>query len=287
MKTRRLGKTGYSTSIVAFGSFALLEASEKEAEDTIGMVLERGVNHFDVSPMYGRAEEHIGVWIKRNGKNFHLGCKTHERTKEKAWESINRSLEKLNMDKFDLFQFHAVDNVETLDTLFRKNGAIEAVLKAMNQGMILHTGITGHVPPVQNEALSRFDFDTVMLPLNRIHAAKKTEWNDYGPLLETAKKKDVGVFAIKSIAKGNWDNPAPPHKYNTWYEPFDNETDIEKSLWYALNQDITSAVSSGDMKLLPRIIDAAENYTKLSEKEEKNILRASGQYEPLRGPGMP
>ena len=287
METRRLGRTGYLTSIVTFGSFALLEASEKEAEATIEMVLEKGINHFDVSPMYGRAEEHIGGWIKRNGKKFYLGCKTHERTKENAWKSINTSLEKLNVDKFDLFQFHGVDDIKTLDILFGRDGAIHAVLKAMDQGLIKHTGITGHVPPAQNEAFSRFDFDTVMFPLNRIHAAKITDWNDYRPLLETAKKKDAGVFAIKTIAKGNWDNPAPPHKYNTWYEPFDSKSDIEKSLWYALNQDITSAVSSGDMKLLPKIIDAAEKFNRLSEKEENDILRESEQYEPLRGPEMP
>jgi predicted aldo/keto reductase-like oxidoreductase len=148
-------------------------------------------------------------------------------------------------------------------------------------------GITGHVPPIQNEALSRFDFDTVMFPLNRIHAANRTDWNDYGPLLETAKEKDAGVFAIKTIAKGNWEIPAHPHPYNTWYEPFDNKSDIEKSLWYALNQDITSAVSSGDMKLLSKMIDAAEEYERLSEEEENDILAESEQYEPLRGPEMP
>jgi predicted aldo/keto reductase-like oxidoreductase len=153
--------------------------------------------------------------------------------------------------------------------------------------MVKHTGITGHVPSTQNEAFSRFDFDTVMFPLNRIHAANVTGWNDYRPLLETAKKKDAGVFAIKAIAKGNWENSAPPHPYNTWYEPFDNRSDIERSLWYALNQDITSAVSSGDMTLLPKIIDAAETFRPLSEKEENDILRASDPYIPLRGPQMP
>jgi predicted aldo/keto reductase-like oxidoreductase len=287
MEKRRLGRTGYLTSMVTFGSFALLEASEKEAENTIRMVLERGINHFDVSPIYGRAEEHIGAWIKRNGKDFYLGCKTHERTKEKAWESINTSLEKLNVDQFDLFQFHGVDHIKTLDILFGRNGAFKAVLKAMDQGLIKHIGMTGHVPPTQNEAFSRFDFDTVMFPLNRIHAANITEWNDYRPLLETAKNRDAGVFAIKTIAKGNWDDPAPSHRYNTWYEPFDDQSDIEKSLWYALNQDITSAVSSGDMILLPRIIDAAENFRQLTEKEEHDILRESEPYEPLRGPEMP
>jgi predicted aldo/keto reductase-like oxidoreductase len=287
METRRLGRTGYSISFITFGSFALLEATEKEAEATIEMVLERGINHFDVSPMYGRAEEHIGSWIKRNGGNFSLGCKTHERTNEKAWESINKSLEKLHVDSFDLFQFHAVDDIKTLDILFGRKGGIEAVLKAGDQGLIKHIGITGHVPIVQNIALSRFDFDTVMFPLNRIHAAKIRDWNDYRPLLKTAKKRDTGVFAIKSIAKGKWKDPTLPHKYNTWYEPFEKESNIEKSLWYALNQDITSAVSSGDMKLLPKTIDAAEKYTNLSQKEENDILRESEQYEPLRGPAMP
>jgi predicted aldo/keto reductase-like oxidoreductase len=126
-----------------------------------------------------------------------------------------------------------------------------------------------------------------MFPLNRIHAAKIRDWNDYRPLLKTAKKRDTGVFAIKSIAKGKWKDPTLPHKYNTWYEPFEKESNIEKSLWYALNQDITSAVSSGDMKLLPKTIDAAEKYTNLSQKEENDILRESEQYEPLRGPAMP
>jgi predicted aldo/keto reductase-like oxidoreductase len=111
--------------------------------------------------------------------------------------------------------------------------------------------------------------------------------NDYRPLLETAKERDAGVLAIKTIAKGNLENPAPPHQYNTWYEPFDNKSDIEKSLWYALNQDITSSVSSGDMKLLPKMIDAAEEFQQLSEEEENDILRESEQYEPLRGPEMP
>ena len=287
METRRLGRTGQTVSIVTFGSFALLEASEKEADATIEMVLERGINHFDVSPMYGRAEEHIGSWIKRNGKNFTLGCKTIERTREKVWEGINTSLEKLCVDSFDIFQFHAVDDINTLDILLGAEGGIEAVLKAKEQGLLKNIGITGHVPPLQNEALSRFDFDTVMFPLNRIHAANIRDWNDYRPLLERAKQKDTGVFAIKTTAKGAWDSPAPPHRYNTWYEPFDTKSEIEKSLWYALNQDITSAVSSGDMKLLPVIIDAAESYRPLSEKEENDILMESGQYEPLKGPGMP
>lgn len=287
MEKRRLGRTGHLSSIVTFGSFALLQASEKEAEKTIGMVLEKGINHFDVSPMYGRAEEHIGAWIKRKGKDFFLGCKTHERTKENVWAGINSSLEKLCVDRFDLFQFHAVDDIKTLDVLFGAGGGIEAVLRAREQGLVKHIGITGHVPSVQNEALSRFDFDTVMFPLNRIHAANRRDWNDYRPLLATAKQRDAGVLVIKTIARGAWDNPEPPHKYNTWYEPFDNSSDIEKSLWYALNQDITSAVSSGDMKLLPMFIDAAEKYKALSEKEENEILRESEQYEPLKGPGMP
>lgn len=287
MKTRRLGKTGHHSSIVAFGSFALLKSTESEADNIISQVLEAGINHFDVSPMYGLAETHIGSWIKRNGKSFFLGCKTHERTKDAVWESIKRSLDNLHVDKFDLYQFHAVDDVTTLNTLLEPGGGLEAVLEAKEQGLISNIGITGHVPPTQSIALDRFDFDTVMFPLNRIHAANKRDWNDYQPLLDRATSDDVGVAVIKSIAKGVWGSPTPPHKYNTWYEPFDEKAEIEKSVWFALNQPITSIVSSGDENLLPMIIEAAQNYSRLSESDIQSILAEAKNYEPLEGPKMP
>lgn len=287
METRRLGRTGHRSSILIFGSFALFSVDQKQADAAIETALERGVNHIDVSPVYGEAETRIGSWIKRNGKPFFLACKTHERTREGAWESLQRSLETLQVDRFDLFQFHGVDDMDTLNRVLGPGGALEAVLDARDQGLVSHVGITGHRPATQKAALELFDFDTVLFPLNRVHAAHLEDWNDFFPLLEAARQKDVGSMAIKSVAKGTWDESgrtAP--KYNTWYEPFDEASEIRKSLRYTLSQDITGAVMPGDLTLWPMVMEAAEDFKPMSPEEQKDVVSQAARYRPLEGPQM-
>lgn len=287
MEKRRLGKTEHMSSILIFGSFALFRVTQKAADAALEMALENGINHVDVSPLYGDAEKHLGSWFKRNGKKFFLGCKTHERRKKDAWESLKRSLDTLKVDKFDLFQLHGVDDIKILDTVLGPGGAMEAILEAREQGLVRFIGITGHNPPLHNIALQRFDFDTVMFPLNRVHAVHPTDWNDFLPLLKTARQKDVGVMAIKSVAKQAWEgNQAGTHPYNTWYEPFDETTEIEKSLWFTLSQDITAAVLPGELQLWPMIIDAAKRFKPLSKKEQQEFMSQAAQYQPLVGPRM-
>jgi len=285
METRRLGRTGHESSIIIFGSFALFRVGQKEADAALENALDNGINHIDVSPVYGQAEARIGSWFKRNGQRFFLGCKTHERQKNGAWESLNRSLETLNVDHFDLFQLHGVDSPDVLNTALGPGGAMEAILEAREQGMVRNIGITGHNPPVQNEALRLFDFDTVMFPLNRVHAAHPLAWNDFRPLLKTARQKDVGVMAIKSIAKQAREGPNEKG-YNTWYEPFDEAAEIDKSLWYTLSQDITAAVMPGELRLWPMLIDAAKRFKPLSEKQQRDYISEASRYQPLAGPNM-
>jgi aryl-alcohol dehydrogenase-like predicted oxidoreductase len=287
METRRLGKTGHLSSILIFGGFALYRIRQKEADAALEMAMENGINHIDVSPVYGDAEKHIGSWFRRNGKEFFLGCKTHERSKTGAWESLKKSLDTLKVDRFDLFQLHGVDDSKTLDTVLGPGGALEAILEARGQGLVRFIGITGHNPPLHNEALQRFDFDTVMFPLNRVHAAHVTDWNNFPPLLKTARQKDVGVMAIKSVAKRAWEAPqVRSHPYNTWYEPFDEAAEIEKSLWYTLSQDITAAVLPGELQLWPMIIDAAKRFKPLTKKAQQEAISQVARYQPLVGPRM-
>ena len=181
METRPLGKTGHHSSIVVFGGFAVGWVDQAEADAALDMAYSNGINHIDVSPMYGEAEARIGSWIGRNGKKFFLACKTHEREKASAWESLQRSLETLKVDSLDLFQFHGVDSVAALDRILGPGGAMEAVQEAKVQGLLRFIGITGHNPPLHNIALQRFDFDTVLFPLNRIHAAHPTDWHMLQP----------------------------------------------------------------------------------------------------------
>ena len=287
METRRLGRTGHMSSLIIFGGFALLQANQKDADTALEIALENGINHIDVSPMYGQAEMRIGSWFGRNGKQFFLGCKTHEREKASAWESLKRSLDTLKVDHFDLFQFHGVDSIETVNTIMGPGGALEAVIEAREQGLLKYIGITGHRPDVQNEALSLYNFDTVMFPLNRVHAAHPEKWNDFFPLLKTAREKNTGVMAIKSVAKRLWENPdRASHAYQTWYEPFNEPTEIEKSLWYTLSQDITAAVLPGDLQLWPMAIDAAQRFKPLDAEAKKKVITEVEQYQALVGPNM-
>jgi aryl-alcohol dehydrogenase-like predicted oxidoreductase len=147
METRRLGKTGQMSSIITLGGFALSRVKQKEADAAIEMAFNSGINHVDVSPLYGEAEVRLGSWFGRYGKKVFLGCKTAERTKKGASEGLKRSMERLKIDQFDLFQFHMVDNMGELDTILNSGGALEAVLEARQQGLLRFIGITDITAP--------------------------------------------------------------------------------------------------------------------------------------------
>ena len=283
MEKRMLGRTGQESSILTFGGFAVgFDITQKQADAAIEMALEAGINRVDVAPDYGEAEARLGSYFKRHGNSFFLGCKTNARTKSGTWEELKQSLEKLHVDHFDVYQFHGVKNKAEVDTILGPDGALEAVLEAKKQGLVRCIGITGHHPVLFNQALKRYDFDTVMFPLNRVHAAHFNEWNDWRPLLETARRKNTGVFAIKTVAKRVWpEGEAPAHKYNTWYEPFDKPGEIEKSLRYTLSQDITSAALPGELALWPAVIKAAQRFKPMTLKEQQEAVTEVSQYPPL------
>jgi len=279
MDKRRLGKTEHMSSVISFGGAALWKITQAEADAAIELATEHGVNHFDVAPTYGQAEVRLGSWMEKHHKEVFLACKTRERSKARAWESMKRSLETLRVDYFDLYQFHGVDDLETLNVILGPGGALEAVLEARERGLVRHIGITGHRPFVHIEALNRFDFDTVLFPLNRVLAAHANDFNDFAPLLEITRQKDVGTIAIKAVAKRPWE--AAMHMYRTWYEPFDKQTEIDKSLWYSLSQDITTAVMPGDLSLWPLVIDAAERFRALGIREQEEAVSQVRRYRPL------
>jgi aryl-alcohol dehydrogenase-like predicted oxidoreductase len=279
MEMRRLGRTGHMSSILTFGAAALWQAEQGEANEAIEIAIARGINHIDVAPSYGLAEARLGPWLEKNRQKVFLGCKTTERSKTRAWESIKRSLENLHTDHFNLFQFHGVNDVETLNAVLSPLGAMEAVLEAKQQGLLNFIGITGHRPFVQVEALNRFDFDTVLFPLNRVLAAHRNDYTDFNQLIEITHTKDVGTIAIKTITKRPWEGSM--HMFKTWYEPFSEKKDIEESVWYTLSQDITTAALPGDLKLWPAIIDAAEKFKPMDARTQAEVINKVRHYRPL------
>jgi len=282
METRRFGRTGHMSTIAIFGAAAFWEISQPDADKVLEQVIEAGLNHIDVAPSYGQAEERIGPWMPRERRRFFLGCKTTERTKDGAWNEMQRSLKRLQTETFDLYQCHAITTMEELDAITMKGGALEAFVEARQRGLIQFIGITGHgadAPQIYLEALRRFDFDSVLFPLNFVQMANP-EFRTYTEeLIATCKAKDVGTMIIKAITKGPWGER--PHTATTWYEPFDKMDDIQRALNFALSYDVTGFCTAGDTKILPMVLKACENFKRLGSSELEEMIKSGNQYEPL------
>jgi aryl-alcohol dehydrogenase-like predicted oxidoreductase len=246
------------------------------------LIIEAGINHLDVAPSYGQAEIRIGPWMPRERSRFFLGCKTTERTREGAWKEMQESLKRLQTETFDLYQCHAITTMEELDAVTMKGGALEAFVEARQKGLTKYLGITGHganAPQIYLEALRRFDFDSVMFPLNFVQMANPEFRKYVEELIATCKAKDVGTMVIKSITKGPWGEKQ--HTATTWYEPFDKMDEIQKGVNFALSYDVTGICTAGDTRVLPLVLKACENFSRLNKDEMEEMIESGKQYEPL------
>ena len=283
MEKRRFGRTEHMSTVAILGAFALGWLDQEEADEVMERVIEAGVNHIDVAPTYGDAEKRLGPWMAGERDRFFVGCKTMERSKEGAAREMRASLERLQMDQFDLYQLHAVNTMEELDAATGPNGALQAALHARDEGLTRFVGITGHgmdAPTVLLEALSRFDFDSVLFPINFVLYADDDYRLRAEELLRQCRTDDVGTMIIKAIAKGLWEDDEAK-AYNTWYEPFDEPEAIQEGVDFALSQEVTGLCTVGDPTLLPHFLEACEDFTPMSEEKQEALMARAETYEPI------
>jgi len=282
METRRFGRSGHMSTVAVFGAAALSQVTQAEADAAMEQVIVAGVNHIDVAPSYGIAEERLGPWMPRERDRFFLGCKTMERTKAGAAAEMRRSLERLQVESFDLYQIHAITSFEELDSVTRPGGALEAILEARQAGLTRYIGITGHgvnTPAIFLEALRRFDFDSVLFPINFVQYANPVFRQNAEELLRQCDARDVGTMIIKSITSGPWGERTKA--YNTWYLPFDDLEHIQQAVNFVLSRPVTGLCTAGDIRLLPLVLQACENYTPMAVAEQEALIASASEYEPL------
>ncbi|WP_438447824.1 aldo/keto reductase [Gorillibacterium sp. sgz5001074] len=286
MLKRKIGRLGYEGSVVMFGAASLGNVQQETADASIAYALEHGVNHFDTAASYGDAELRMGPMIHKVRKDIFLATKTGERTKEKAKAEIYRSLERMQVDSVDLLQLHAVGTMEELDQCTAKNGALEAAVEARDEGIVKAIGITGHgheTPAVHLEALRRFPFATVLLPLNYYLYSLPEYREAFDALMEEAAKQETAVRAIKAIAKAPWE-PGAERPYATWYEPFDEQRVIDACVHFVLSfPGLAGFASAGDTRLFPKIVDAAERFGSMTSEEAETILASIPGYTTIFG----
>jgi len=279
MEKRRLGRIGHETSVLVYGAAALGDVTQETADASLAQALDAGINHLDTAASYGEAELRMGPTVERVRDQVFLATKSTERRAEDAWRELNRSLELLHTDHIDLWQIHGVCDMDELDKVFAPGGAIEAFVRAKEEGIVSWVGITGHTeqaPVVHAEALRRHDFDSVLTPVNyHLYTADTTFRANFDTLYGMIQDRDVALRTIKAIARRPWTGD---RQLATWYEPFTEPEDIRAAISWVLGtfQYIAGLATAGETTLLDKAIAAEANRMELAEASAH--LALSGDY---------
>jgi aryl-alcohol dehydrogenase-like predicted oxidoreductase len=256
------GRSGHLSTRAIFGAAALWSVDQAVADHTLAILLEFGVNHIDTAASYGDSELRLGPWMARHRQDFFLATKVEERSKAQAWESIRRSLARLRVEQVDLLQLHNVSSAEIWETVMGKGGALEAVLEAQQQGLTRFIGITGHgaqAAALHLRALDRVDFDSVLLPYTYAMMQNRQYAAEFERLVALCQERNVAMQAIKAITRGPWG--ARPHTRTTWYEPLEDQADIDQAVHWLLYRPELFLNTAGDVDLLPRILAASGRFS--------------------------
>ena len=262
IEKRPFGRTGHNSTVTVFGGAAFMSgATQAQADATLEVLLEYGVNHIDTAPRYGDSELRIGPWMREHRKKFFLATKTGERDYQSARDGIRRSLERLQVDQVDLLQLHSMAHPDDWDQVFGAHGALEAVVEAREEGLTRFIGITGHswtIAAMHRRSLEQFDFDSVLMPLNFLMYDNERYRRGFEAVIALCKQRNVAVQTIKSIARGPWG--ITPKNRDTWYQPLEEQADIDRAIHWVMGRGDVFINTAGDLHLLPMVLDAASRF---------------------------
>lgn len=282
MEYKAFGKTGHTSSRVLFGAAAFWDVSQKEADKTLGLLLDNGINHIDTARSYGDAELRIGPWMKEHRSSFFLASKTNKRTKEEALVELKETLTRLQTDYIDLWQLHYLVEPDEWKTTMSEGGALEAAIEAKKQGLVRFIGVTGHgveAPSAHLRSLEVYDFDSVLLPYNYTMMQNSLYREQTQKLFEVCKERDIAVQTIKSLARGELGEKEKI--YATWYDPLTDEASIQRAVHWVLSNEQVFLNSTGDIRILPHILKAAQETIRKPSDEEMEALVKKEAITPL------
>jgi aryl-alcohol dehydrogenase-like predicted oxidoreductase len=276
------GATGQESSRVIFGAAALGSVTKADADRALGLLVEHGVNHIDVAAGYGDAELRVATWLKRHPGEFFVATKTGERTYRGAREEIRRSLDRLGVDRIDSIQLHNLVDVIEWETALGPNGALEAAIEAREEGLVRFIGVTGHglsVPEMHRRSLERFPFDSVLAPYNFVQMGDARYAQTFEALAAVCAERNVALQTIKSLALRRWEGR--PKSASTWYEPLRDQADIDLAVHWVLGRPEAFLLTTGDVAILPRLLDAAERFEQRPPDAAMTALAERRGQEPL------
>ncbi len=257
------GRAGHQSTRVIFGAAALGRVSQDVADRALDVLLEHDINHIDTAASYGDAELRIAPWLKRYPDRFFLATKTGKRRADEAREELHRSLDRLQVDHVDLWQLHNLSDPIEWDNALSPGGALDAAREARDQGLVRAIGVTGHgaqIAATHRRSLQRFDFDSVLLPYNFV-------------TLQSAYYRENRPWSGRERTA------------TTWYQPLEDQSDIDRAVHWALGEPGIFIITSGDVNVLPKFLDAAERLsatpsTRPSDADMQRMVEQL-QMEPL------
>ena len=170
--TQQFGRIGHMSTKTIFGAAALSSVTQYDADKTLELLIQHGINHIDTAASYGESEDRIKPWFSNGRRDrFFLATKTGERTYTAARDQIRTSLVRMGVDYIDLIQLHNLVDQTEWDIAMGPDGALKACIEAQQAGLVKHIGVTGHglqVAKRHYESLERFDFESVLLPYSYI-----------------------------------------------------------------------------------------------------------------------
>ena len=233
MPMRALGRTGLKVSVIGFSGFALKQTPQEQCTAAVRQAIERGVNYFDVAPLRQReCENKLGVALQdlKRGQ-YHLACKTKMRDKDGCLQELERSLQRLKTDHFEVYQLHHLVQPADVKKILAPGGAMEAILKAKEQGQVRFIGFSAHTTKAAVEALRSFPFDTVMFPINYVEYMNRGFGKE---VIETAKEKGAAVLARKPMNAGA-PKPGEVLKHKWWYRTLEDQEEINMARRFTLS----------------------------------------------------
>jgi aryl-alcohol dehydrogenase-like predicted oxidoreductase len=292
MERRRLGRTGHESSVAVLGGAACWAATVEEAGDWLQLALDHGVNHLDIAPQYGAAESVVGPHLAAHRDELFVAGKTLRANPDGVTDQFDTTRRLLNAEVLDLYQAHAVTSLAELD---RRSAALERILQLRDAGHTRFAGITGHdveVPRAHLEALRRYDLDTVMFPVYPALWARPEYREPAEQLLALCAERDIGVMAIKAVARRPWadgrpladavgGSPATADRWaDSWYEPVASDEEMDRGVHFALSTPgVDAFCTPGDIALLPRVLASAERYRLMGDDERRGAVEAMAAEE--------
>ena len=277
---RQYGRTKEKLSIIGFGGMVVKNVTPREAANFVAEAVDRGVNYFDVAPFYGNAQRRLGPALKPYRQKCFLACKTLERDAAGAAKELKESLRLLKTDYFDLYQLHALTDVEEVEQAFGTGGAMKTILKAKHDGTIRYVGFSAHSEEAAIAAMDRFDFDSILFPVSFPLWIKA----NFGPsVYRRAKKAGMGILALKPMAHQLWPTGKKHRWSKTFYEPFDDIDQAALGLRFTLHLPVTAMFPPGHWELFQMALNLAQAgaLTPLNAKERKTIKQIARDSEPI------